>query len=93
VVRANLLAAEADVTMPLNIGRGEETSVRELVTLLSDLGDGQFDPEFAPERAGEVRRSCLDNARVRHELGWTPRVELREGLERAVAGLREPASG
>jgi UDP-glucose 4-epimerase len=50
-------------------------------------GASLAEPEFAPERLGEVRRSCLDVTRARRELGWEAEVELREGLRRILAGL------
>lgn len=89
VVRANLLAAENVFSGPINIGHGKETSVLELLQALSEVGPvGRSpDPQFAPERAGEVRRSCLDVTRAQRELGWEAEVELREGLRRILAGL------
>ncbi|HEY6730976.1 MAG TPA: NAD-dependent epimerase/dehydratase family protein, partial [Solirubrobacterales bacterium] len=70
VVAAALAAADSDVTGPINIGTGRETSVLELVAALSELGDGDFEPEFAPSRAGEVQRITLDASRAERELGW-----------------------
>jgi len=89
VVRANLLAAESNVTGPVNIGWGRETSVLELVQALSEVSDrGPLaDPEFAPERPGEVRRSCLEVGRARRELRWEARVDLRAGLKSILASL------
>ncbi len=90
VVRANLRAAETDVAGPVNIGWGRETSVLELLSALDDVGDrfGSLrEPRFAPERPGEVRRSCLDVSRAGRELGWEARVQLREGLRTILAGL------
>jgi UDP-glucose 4-epimerase len=89
VARANLMAAEANITGPVNIGHGQETSVLELIDALSDVGVRRRlgDAEFAPERPGEVRRSCLDVSRARRELGWEPKTELREGLRRILDGL------
>jgi UDP-glucose 4-epimerase len=89
VARANLVAAESDVTGPFNIGRGDETSVLDLIAALNDVSDrGPLaEPEFAPERPGEVQRSCLDVSRARLELGWTAQVELRDGLRRILTGL------
>ena len=93
VVRANMLAAEADFTGAVNIGHGAETSVLDLVDTLRVAGAGRdgllqlAEPDYLPERPGEVRRSCLDVSRARDELGWTPAVELRAGLARILDTL------
>jgi UDP-glucose 4-epimerase len=88
VVRANLLAAAGDVNGPINIGHGQETSVLDLLDALREVGDAPaFEPRFAPERPGEVRRSCLDVSRARRELDWEPEVQLRDGLRVILEGL------
>jgi UDP-glucose 4-epimerase len=89
VVRANLRAAASDLTGPVNIGHGHETSVLDLLAALNEVSErGPLPgPEFAPERAGEVRRSCLDVTRARNELGWVPESDLHSGLQRILAGL------
>src|ERR1700733_3069288 len=54
VVAANLLAAGSELTGPVNIGTGRETSVRDLLDALADVSDLPVkDPVFQPERAGE----------------------------------------
>jgi len=89
VVAANLAAVETHTPGPYNVGTGVETSVLELVDALRDVSGGaQFEPEFAPERPGEVQRIAIDPSRAREELGWEPRVHLREGLERTLASMR-----
>ncbi len=90
VVQANLLAADSELTGPVNIGWGQETSVLDLLSALGDVGGGSGsigEPQFAAERPGEVRRSRLDVSRARRELGWEPRVALRDGLRTILAGL------
>ncbi|MBV9367622.1 MAG: GDP-mannose 4,6-dehydratase [Solirubrobacterales bacterium] len=89
VVRANLLAADTTLSGPVNIGNGSETSVLELLDALRDVGRGDHlaEPQFAPERPGEVRRSRLDVTRARRELGWEAQIGLRDGLRRILAGL------
>ena len=82
VVAANLLAADSEVTGAINIGHGRETSILQLLEALADAGGRPVrEPQFAPERPGEVRRSCLDVTRARAELGWTASVSLRDGLK------------
>jgi UDP-glucose 4-epimerase len=76
-----LVAAESEATGPVNIGTGVETDVLELVSALGELGgNGDFEPEFAPPRTGEVARISIDPARAASALGWTPQMDLKEGL-------------
>ncbi|MBV9839631.1 MAG: GDP-mannose 4,6-dehydratase [Solirubrobacterales bacterium] len=89
VVRANLLAARSELTGPVNIATGSETSVLDLVQALAEVGDRRQPqaPRLAPERPGEVRRSCLDVGRAKRELGWEAEVRLHDGLRAILAGL------
>ncbi len=88
VVAAMLAAAESETTGPVNIGTGVETDVLELVQALGELGDsGSFEPEFAPPRTGEVARISIDPARAASELGWTPQMDLKEGLRVTLASI------
>jgi UDP-glucose 4-epimerase len=92
VVDANLKAAEASATGPFNVGLAIETSVLELVAVFARLAGRPFEPEFEPERPGEILHSALDITRAREELGWEPRVGLEEGLERTLAWVRAEAA-
>jgi len=89
VVSANLLAADADLTGPVNIGHGQETPVIAILDALREAAPDRplADPVFASARPGEVSRSCLDVTRAREELGWEARVSLRDGLRTILAGL------
>jgi UDP-glucose 4-epimerase len=88
VVAANLLAADSELTGPINIGHGQETSVLDLLAALREIADTPLpEPTFEPDRPGEVRRSCLDVSRARSELGWEPKVALVGGLRTILAGL------
>ncbi|HEY2768932.1 MAG TPA: GDP-mannose 4,6-dehydratase [Solirubrobacteraceae bacterium] len=87
VVRANLLAAASELTEPVNIGTGRETSVLDLLAALGDVSDRPLvEPLFAPARPGEVMRSLLDVSRAERELGWVAEVDVREGLRRILGG-------
>ncbi|MBC7226263.1 MAG: SDR family oxidoreductase [Thermoflexales bacterium] len=86
VVAALIRAGERDGTAGavVNVARGEETGVLHLVTLLNQALGTALEPEFAPPRAGEVRRSAGDPSRARAVLGWQPTVGLAEGLSRLL---------
>jgi UDP-glucose 4-epimerase len=82
VVSAALAAGESEASGAINIGTGKETDVLELIDSLRRLsGNESFDPEFAPERTGEVQRIAIDAARAERELAWRAEMDLEEGLK------------
>jgi UDP-glucose 4-epimerase len=88
VVDANLRAAAADVTGPLNVGRGIQTSVLDIVNALASISDDGFEADHAPPRPGEVQHIALDTSRTQAELGWQARVDLEQGLRLTLDSLR-----
>ena len=90
VVDAAMAAARPDAPSSgtFNVASGGPTSVNDIFSLLAEETGYDRAPVYAPERPGEVRRIYLDIRRARQELGWEPRVELREGIARTVAALR-----
>jgi UDP-glucose 4-epimerase len=81
VVSAALAAGESQATGAINIGTGVETNVLELIEALKRLsGNESFEPEFAPERTGEVQAISIDAARAERELDWRAEMTLDEGL-------------
>jgi UDP-glucose 4-epimerase len=86
IARANLLAAEADVTDAVfNIGTHTETSLLGLAEALLEVMGSGLSVEHGPERAvnGVTRRLASIEAAER-QLGWTPEVDLAQGLGRLV---------
>lgn len=70
-----------------NVGTGAGTSVRELVATLGDVLGRPLRIEQDPERVRPIERMHLvaDAGRARRELGWAPRLDLRDGLRDLVA--------
>ena len=88
VVDAVIAAAQSDAGAAFNVGTGVETSVLELIEVLRSLGGGPgFEPEFAPERTGEVQRIAIDCSRAADELGWSAAVQLRDGLAKTLESI------
>jgi UDP-glucose 4-epimerase len=71
-----------DVTGPVNISTGVETTVNELYRALVSAAGSNVAAQHAPPRPGEQRRSCLSPALAGRVLGWKPTVSLTEGLRR-----------
>jgi nucleoside-diphosphate-sugar epimerase len=83
--------AESDITDAVNIASGQAVSLRELA--------GQIARRLGRERllrvgavAGAENETPVlvaDVTRLRDELGWSPRIELADGLDDVIAWWRE----
>ena len=84
VVRANMLAATADVegAIALNIGAGSTTTVTELAETIISLMGKTMKPAYTDPRPGDVRYSRADFSRAKGAIGWSATIDLREGLSR-----------
>ena len=71
-----------------NVGTGIETSDRQLHSAVAAAVGGPDDPEFHPERLGDLKRSCLDIGLAERVLGWGPQVQLDDGIRRTVDYFR-----
>jgi UDP-glucose 4-epimerase len=72
----------------IQIATSKETTISELVdTLLSTFKDSDFPRikvRHSQPRIGDVKRNFSDTSKVRKRLGWTPEINLSEGLRRTV---------
>jgi UDP-glucose 4-epimerase len=87
VAQANMLAMQGPFGT-FNIGTGVETSLNQLLAIFELVVGHRVAREYAPARAGEVRRIALNAEKARHELGWKPSVSLEDGLARTLAWVR-----
>jgi len=71
--------------LPINIACGRRTTLNQLLTKLQQLLNTKIPPEYLPARAGDVLHSLADLTRARQTIGYEPRVQIGEGLERALS--------
>lgn len=77
------------VNAAYNLSTQTETSLRELVNILSNIAGRRIIPKYGPERPGDIYKSMLSNARAKRGLNWKPVVPLEEGLRRTYEHFRE----
>lgn len=68
-----------------NLSTQTELSVNELVRVLGRVAGKILTPAYAAPRAGDIYRSALANTAARENLGWSPKMDLEEGLRRTYA--------
>ena len=86
VVGANLKActAEKAAGQVINIGGGDQTTINDLVSILSEITGVKAEVEHTEPQAGDVRHSRAAIEKARELLGFEIGIDLREGLEKTV---------
>jgi GDP-L-fucose synthase len=64
----------------INVGTGEDLSIRDLAALVRDVVYPEAALEFDTSKPDGTPRKLLDVSRL-HALGWRHRTSLREGIE------------
>jgi CDP-glucose 4,6-dehydratase len=76
-----------------NAGGEKPYAVGEVLRLIAEVAGTELEPDIRgsgnPE--GEIDRQYVDSAKLRETTGWSPQVELRDGLGRTVDWYREHA--
>jgi GDP-L-fucose synthase len=88
---AIILAAEKynDVTMPLNIGTGIGTSIRELVETINAVTGYKGKIVWNADKPDGALKKVLDVTRMTRQLeGWVAPTDLRAGLTKTIAWYR-----
>ncbi len=82
VVDAFIKAAESDKRGKIyNVGSGGTYSVNHLVDLLG----GKV--MYIPKRPGEPDCTFADTNKIRHDLGWFPKVSFERGVEQMLSNI------
>ena len=83
-----LLMERYDGSSPINVGVGEDRSVRELAEVVARLLGYQGSFEFDPKKPDGTPRKLMDVTRLKG-LGWAPKTSLEDGVQRAYQAYLE----
>ncbi len=77
-----------DAEQMLNVGWGEDVTIRELAELVMSVIDYRGDLEFDTTKPDGTPRKLLDVTRLKG-LGWKPRISLETGIQQTYAWFKE----
>ncbi|MBI2644497.1 MAG: SDR family oxidoreductase [Candidatus Wildermuthbacteria bacterium] len=93
VVQANLLAAKADSGFGevFNVACGKETTLNAVVQMMSRMIGSNGMPAYEPARIGDVPHSLADISKAKQILGYSPHVDIEEGIRRTIEWFKAHA--
>jgi dTDP-glucose 4,6-dehydratase len=83
-IKGLLALLDSSLTGPVNIGNPDERSMLELAHFVLEVTGSTSEISFAPLPVDDPTRRCPDITLARTELGWSPTIGLREGIERTI---------
>ncbi|APE25224.1 MULTISPECIES: NAD-dependent epimerase/dehydratase family protein [Streptomyces] len=99
VAAANVLGLEAAPGLPpgtltaYNTGSGDPHTVGEMATALARAHGGPAPVVTGEFRLGDVRHITADSTRLRHDLGWHPRITFTEGMTAFAHAAQRTSAG
>jgi GDP-L-fucose synthase len=88
-----LLAAEHyNKPDPVNLGSGQEISIKNLAALIARLARFQGEIRWDPTKPDGQPRRCLDTRRAKREFGFEARTPFEEGLRRTIEWYEQRAN-
>jgi UDP-glucose 4-epimerase len=91
-VEANLLACHATSQAAgkvFNVATGRRVTLNETFQLLRGMTSYMGQPNYGPERGGDIKHSLADISQAEKYLGYKPKVDFEEGLLRTVEWYRK----
>ncbi|WP_133707909.1 UDP-glucuronic acid decarboxylase family protein [Rhizobium sp. BK313] len=80
-----LMGTKEEVTGPINLGNPAEFTMLELAELVIELTGSRSKIIYLPLPADDPRQRQPDIGLAMRDLGWKPKVQLRDGLARTIA--------
>ena len=72
----------------INIGSGEQFSIKQLAFMIKDITDFKGKIIFNKNYPDGVARRKVNSSSIR-KLGWKPKISLREGIESTYEWFKE----
>jgi UDP-glucuronate decarboxylase len=79
-----LMETPDEVTGPINLGNPVEFTIRQLAETVISLTGSSSKITHRPLPEDDPRQRCPDIGLAQNLLGWTPRVQLRDGLTKTI---------
>ncbi len=76
---------DGDLPGPINLGNPGEFTIRQLAEHVIDLTGSKSKLVFQPLPSDDPKQRQPNIAKAKAELGWEPKIPLREGLSRTIA--------
>jgi len=87
VARANVRALSSNVTGACNIATGKQTTLLDLIEVLSDITGQTCKVAHASPREGDIQHSLANPDKMNGELGFIAETSIHQGLAKLIESV------
>lgn len=84
-----LMNSDESITGPVNIGNPAEFTVKQLAEMIIEMTKSKSRIVYKPLPEDDPRKRKPDITLANYKLGWSPVVEIHEGLEKTIKYFEE----
>lgn len=84
MVKGLVKMMESDYHLPVNLGNPNEITIMELAVIICEIMNREPDYKFLPLPEDDPKRRLPDISVAKEILGWSPQVDIKDGLEKTV---------
>ena len=70
-------------TGPYNVGSDEQVSINQMIDMIEEIADYKVKRKYDTSKPKGVRGRSSNNDLIKKEIGWEPKIKLKEGLRHA----------
>lgn len=76
-------------SQPVNLGNPAEYTVKDFATLIKTITESSSEIKFLPATRDDPRQRKPDITTAKEQIGWEPKVPVKEGLAKAIEYFRK----
>jgi UDP-glucose 4-epimerase len=90
IVEANWLASEKALPGEVfNIGGGSRVTLNEVIEIIEEIAGRELEVGYQAKQKGDVQHTMADMTKAKEELGYKPKVSIRDGLKTEYEWIKE----
>ena len=86
-IKGTINLFESDSTKVYNIGSEEQVSINQMISMIEEIASYKVKKNYQLDKPLGVRGRSSDNTMITKEIGWSPSLNLKQGLEQTYGWI------
>ena len=76
-----------------NVGSSEQVSINQMIDMIEEIADVKLERNYQLDKHKGVRGRSSDNTKIENEINWSPKINLKDGLEKTYKWIFDQIKG